>query len=332
MMDNVNFKPRLETKNRQSLENAPMDTPICFVIDPSSGCNFKCAFCPTGDPKLLREVGRVNTVMKMDVYKKIIDDCREFDGSFNTLKLYKEGEPLLNKNIVQMVDYAKKSGCFDRIFITTNGSLLTPELSDQLIEAGLDVLHVSLEGMSSKTYKSFAKVDIDFEELVKNITYYYNNRGNAELSVKVVAENLMEGEEAKYVDTFKNISDSYFIERISPVWPEFDVSDLGTMEQTVYGETISDKKVCPYLFYQFVVNADATVSACCVDWGRKLIIGDLVKQSVADVWNSEELKALRKTHLEFKRDSIDACKNCGQISHAAKDNLDEYAEDILSRL
>ena len=53
-------------------------------------------------------------------YKKIIDDCKGFPEKIKVLRLYKEGEPLVNKRLPEMIEYATKSGMFETIDFTTN--------------------------------------------------------------------------------------------------------------------------------------------------------------------------------------------------------------------
>ena len=134
------IKPRIDLENRTKLETViPLDVPFIINVDPTDKCNFQCKFCPTGDRELMGKTdGRNYGVMDFELYKKIIDDICEFEKPIKVLRLYKDGEPLLNKNFAKMVKYAKDSGCCDRVDTTTNASALTPAKSLEIIEAGLD--------------------------------------------------------------------------------------------------------------------------------------------------------------------------------------------------
>ena len=63
-------------------------------------CNFRCTFCPTGDYELLKSVSRPLGVMPYELFCKIIDDLKEFPEKLKSLRLYKDGEPFLNKNLI----------------------------------------------------------------------------------------------------------------------------------------------------------------------------------------------------------------------------------------
>ncbi len=62
----------LRCAKRQALEDiVPLPMPFLLFLEPTNQCNFKCKFCPTGNPDLLKEVGRKATSMSMELLKKI---------------------------------------------------------------------------------------------------------------------------------------------------------------------------------------------------------------------------------------------------------------------
>ena len=151
------IKPRIDLENRTKLETViPLNTPFIIFIDPSDKCNFRCKFCPTGNIELMKNTqGRNFGVIDFNLYKKIIDDLKDFENKIKVIRLYKDGEPLLNPNFPDMIKYAKDSGYVDRVDTTTNASLLNKDLSLKIINAGLDRINISIEGMNSKQYLDF---------------------------------------------------------------------------------------------------------------------------------------------------------------------------------
>jgi len=63
---------------------------------------------------------------------------------------------MINKDIPVMVKMAKDAEIAERVEIISNGSLLDKTMSDRLIEAGLDTLRISLQGLNSKNIKTYA--------------------------------------------------------------------------------------------------------------------------------------------------------------------------------
>ena len=114
------LEPRKNLAGRTPLETViPLSTPFVVFADPASSCNFKCTFCPTGHRDMIAETGRYQGVMKFEAVQKIIGDFADFDMPIKVLRMYRDGEPLLNKRFADMVTYAKKSGHVDYIETTT---------------------------------------------------------------------------------------------------------------------------------------------------------------------------------------------------------------------
>ena len=329
------IKPRIDLENRTKLETViPLETPFIIFIDPSDKCNFKCKFCPTGNIELMQNTsGRNFGSMDFNLYKKIIDDLKEFEGKVKVIRLYKDGEPLLNKHFAEMVEYAKKSDKVDRVDTTTNASLLNKELSLKIIDAGLDRINISIEGMNSKQYLDFSKANVNFEKLVENIAFFYEHRKQCEMIVKINGDIISEEQKQEFYNIFGEIADGINIESVMSCWPEFELDGINVnMERGIYGQEIKEVMVCPYVFYSMSINSTGIASACYLDWERKLIIGDVTKESVKTIWNSNEINDLRKLFLRKERKSHPICKNCGQLTHGMPDNIDEYAEELLKRI
>ncbi|KLI19242.1 radical SAM protein [Brachyspira hyodysenteriae] len=329
------IKPRIDLENRTKLETViPLETPFIIFIDPSDKCNFKCKFCPTGNIELMQNTsGRNFGSMDFNLYKKIIDDLQQFEGKVKVIRLYKDGEPLLNKHFAEMVEYAKKSDKVNRVDTTTNASLLNKDLSLQIINAGLDRINISIEGMNSQQYLDFSKANVNFEKLVENITFFYENRKQCEMIVKINGDIISEEQKQEFYNIFGEIADGVNIESVMSCWPEFELDGISVnMERGIYGQEIKEVMVCPYVFYSMSINSTGIASACYLDWERKLIIGDVNKESVKTIWNSNEMNNLRKLFLKKERKSHPICKNCGQLTHGMPDNIDDYADELLKRM
>jgi MoaA/NifB/PqqE/SkfB family radical SAM enzyme len=331
---NAKIKPRIDLENRTKLETViPLKTPFIIFIDPSDACNFGCKFCPTGDKELMRKIGRPSKVMDLELYKKIIDDICKFEKPIKVLRLYKDGEPLLNPKFVEMIKYAKEKKCAERIDTTTNASLLTPKKNIEMIDAGLDRINISIEGVNAQQYKDFSNYNIDFNKLVDNIRHLYENRKNCEIIIKIPGDTISEEDKKTFLETFGDIADGVFIEHTMSCWPEFELKDVEINKEVgIYGQEIKEVQVCPYVFYSFSVNSDGLASACFLDWSRKLIIGDAKTESIQEIWNGEKLKNLQKMFLKTERKQHPICKDCGQMSHGLPDDIDKFAEILLKKV
>ncbi len=327
---------KLNLKDRVALQDViPISTPYLLYLDPSSACNFQCKFCPSGHSNLVKGANYKRSILDFNLFKKIIDSLAEFDEPIKVMRMNKIGEPLLNKDIVKMIKYAKDSGYVKYIDFATNGSLFEQSLMADLVSVGLDRLNISIEGVDSAQYKNTCNVQIDFDDLVDKIKWLYAHRQNCEITIKIPKNYLSNHDEEKFYKLFGDCCDKIFVENLSAIWPEFDMQEyagIQTAEESQYGQELKAKDVCTFIFYSMAINADGTVSACCPDWAQKLKVGDTKTQSLKEIWNSTEFNNLRLQHLKSQRTLNTVCNACGHIKYCQVDDIDLYKDKLLNKL
>jgi len=319
-------------------EVVPLETPFTVKIDPTNMCNFRCRFCPTGHPDIIRKSGRPSGKMDFSLFKKIIDDLKDFDQKIKKLNLYKDGEPLLNKKLPKFVAYAKKSNVAKVVSTTTNAALLNKETALQLLEAGLDHIRISIEHVNSSGYKSITQNFSDYTKILKNVEYLYNLKRKRKMpltvNVKLLDTGFSEHEVQKFYDDFQDISDLINIEALQGLnnMGDFDFrlgkrSDVGTDGFTKLKKS---RKACPQPFYIMAINFDGQVSPCAVDWNWSLIVGDAKKHHMKDIWQGVPLHELRVAHLKGLRSTIPSCANCQAIEGDREcGDLDDISEELV---
>lgn len=323
-------------KERTALETViPLSTPFILYLDPSSVCNLQCSFCPCGraHEDLWTEEKRNSVgIMDFELYKKIIDDCKGFPEKIKVLRLYKEGEPLVNPHFAEMVEYANNSGLFLGIDTTTNGTLLNPEMNRKLVKAGLSRINISVEALSGDEYERICGKRIDFDKFRDNIRDLYENKGDCHIFIKTITEINDEEDSQKLKDKFYSlfgdICDEIAFEHIAPCWPGFD-KELYSTEFGVYGNKIQECVVCPRLFYILTINSDGAATRCIVDWNRQMTIGDVHENTVPELWKM--MDEARIEHLKGNRRKMVGCADCLEIETAAIDNIDVFREELLKK-
>ena len=320
-------------KNRIDLsKHIPLDTPLPVFIDASSVCNFHCNFCPHGDEKAIKAMPQ--TVMKKELALKCIDDLKRFSKRIKRISFSAGGEPLVNRDLPEMVAYAKYCDVSDCLGITTNGSLLTPDTAEKLVAAGLSHFDISIYGLNSEKYKEFSHSEIAYECIVENVKYLYSIKGNANVVVKIsdAVCNTEEDVEGFY-NTFSNISDKVCVEHAVSFWHDLDLTGIAEDDgKDIYGNEIRRKEVCPVPFFSLAVQANGIVTACCIDWKQQLIMGDAKEESLYDIWNGKKYNTLYKTLLKNGIKGNTVCRKCRYHELVAMDNIDFAREEILRRL
>ena len=306
----------------------PLSTPFSLLIDPSNGCNFRCVFCPTGEPELLKEIGRPRGAMKFDLFRKIVDDLAAFDAPLKSVHLYKDGEPLVNPRVDHMVHLLKARGLARHVEMTSNGSLLTRERADALLDAGLDAMRVSVYGASDAMYKRVTRKFDSFQTVVDNVAYLHRRKTELgrdfHLHCKIINVELTAEERQTFIDTFGPISDSIFVH---PLHGQALAEESGFA-----AAPDTARKVCSEPFLKLVINFNGEVSVCCADWRMATIVGNVAEEPLIDIWNGERLRAFRLTHLEGRRDELSACRDCSYVQTLPADNnLDPFAAELIAK-
>ncbi|MBU2652438.1 MAG: SPASM domain-containing protein [Bacteroidetes bacterium] len=319
----------------------PLETPYSIVVDPSNLCNFRCAFCPTGDSGLLKKIGRPKGNMPLSLFQKIIDDISGFRDSLKALWLVKDGEPLMNPDFGRMIRYAKESGIADVIKTTTNASLLDGERGIELIESGLDHVRISVEQITDDGYRRVTRNYSDYGRIRRNVTMLFNEkikrRSRLTVHVKILDIDLTDTEKEKFIHDFKDISDSLNIETLMG-WSRSEVKDFTLGKAVEYGMSSAvplkrDRKICPEPFKTLSVNFNGAVSVCCVDWSFGTVVGDVTKEKIGDIWNGPRLHEFRMKHLQGDRRTISSCANCQYLQGIpAESDIDDFAESVRETL
>ncbi len=331
--------PRIDIHDRIELKNAlPLRTPYVIYIDPCDTCNFRCKFCPSGNLELMKSInGRGHGPMNFDLYKNIIDSLEEFPDPIRVIRLYKEGEPLLNTRFADMVRYAKQSGYCLRVDTTTNASLLTPERSLEIIDAGLDRINISIEGINAEQYQDFSRYKIDYETFIENIAFFYRHKKQCEMNIKINGDILTPEQEELFYNTFGNITDGISVERTIEYWPKYNEMQVDFDEEvSLLGGKSREVLVCPYVFYEMCINSNGTYSLCRFDWNHAMILGkDLTcNPTPKRIWDSINLWNFQQGFLKKQRKMLTvlSCPKCGILKQGVPEDLDEFAEEILDNM
>ncbi|MBN1824450.1 MAG: radical SAM protein [Endomicrobiales bacterium] len=303
-------------KREKLADRIPLDTPFVVQIFPVYACNFKCGYCIFSIEKSKRHFISDTTSMDIELYKKSIDEMAGFKEKIKVLRIVGKGEPLLHKNIVQMVEYAVSKGVANKVEILTNAALLTPEMSDSLISAGLNRLVVSVQGTSKEKYRKVCGVEIDFEKFIENIKYFYERKKGTEVYVKIVDTALENKEdEKKFYDIYGDICDTMAVEYTVPIHAGIEYgSDVKEKKVTQFGMPVSEVSVCPQPFFTMQINPDGKVVPC-YSFEYPRIIGDVNKQSAREIWNGAEFVKFRKDMLDGIKKAGKTCENCEIIKY-----------------
>jgi len=329
------IKPFTGVDDRLKLSQViPLDTPFTLNIYPSNACNFKCVYCVQSlDQNILAsKYNFKRDTMSLNIFKTIIIQAKMFPNKIKLVSFIGQGEPLLNLNLTEMVGITKEANIADRVDIVTNASLLTHQKSDELIKAGLDVLRISIQGINSEKYKSVSQVNINFEEFISNIEYFYKkSRNKCKLYVKTMDASLDKGQNDLFYRIFGKITDRMFIEQIKPVYDgvNYDRYKISLITDR-RGFKHEKRYVCPQPFYLLSIWPNGDVIPCSAIH-RVNCLGNVNTKYLLNMWNSKSLRTFQIMQLNKLRNKHNQCGVCYAPDDCAhpEDILDEDAESLL---
>lgn len=312
-------------------EKLPLKTPFSVDYFLVNACNLRCVFCgnsSSGEEYKFHE----RRILVFSLFKKSIDDMKKFPDRIKTIHFMGYGEPLLHKNVADMVAYAVSSNVAEKIDIITNGTLLSNKISDNLIAAKFNWLRISVNGLSSDEYKSNCNANIDFKKFVDNIAYFYNNRGSTKVYIKIL-DYMVATEKRKrmFYDIFESICDALSVEHLGDYVEGVDFQKISgdITDLSLRGLKKCDPKVCPMPFYMIRINPDGNCTPC-HEPRLKVSLGNISKSSLPDIWNGMKFNRFRYAMLDGANNMSGVCKICRGYIHSAspEDILDNDADRL----
>lgn len=335
----ANIKPGYDNKRHILKDVVLLDTPYTLFISPSQLCNFKCDYCAHSLPTEKKKAGGLVTKhMSNSLFEKILEQTKKFPNKFKRILLTGLGEPMMNPNIVNMVKELQIANVSENLEIFTNGSYLTKENTDGLINAGLTKLRISIQGTDEQQYKKNCGININFDKLVEDIAYFYKkSRDKCTLYIKIIDEELKdENDKKKFFSIFGSICDEIYVENLVRAQPMMgDYDNTITIGKTFYGEVAEKREVCPYIFYTLQIDSEGNCFPCPpLSLPKNFSIGNVEKEELIEIWNGKIHKELMLSHLRMDGSKCDLCKKC--ISYLCftpkEDNLDNDAEQIIQKI
>jgi len=266
----LNFKKKSIQDRLQYINSTKIPLPSEVEISESGMCNRKCSFCPRSDP----DYPDVNEFISEKLHKKLCDELSELN--YSGLIIYSGFvEPMLDKNIYKLIEYAKSKNPKARIEIVSNGDVLNAERLLKIYDHGLDRMLISLYDGEEQYFK-FKKLGEDL-----NLNDY-----------QYVLRKRYLPEEQDFGITLSNRGGM-----------------LKNAEYKIAPQKEKIKQKCFYPSYKFFLDYNGDVLMCSHDWGKKNILGNLNNQSFKDIWLSDKYMEARKKLNNSDR-SISPCNVC----------------------
>ena len=309
----IDYRTRWES-SIEAKSNNDCKGPIHVDLELMNSCNYRCSFCPYSVDRELRPVGFNSNseliTMPLEKAKRILDQCKEMGAS--AVEFGYNTEPLLYPDIIELIEYARDIDYID-IRLATNGSLLTEEISKKLILAGLTQLQVSIDAVNTETYKAARNSSL-YKRVTSNIQRFGELRNELDETLPVLRVSyVLTPQNRKYADVFqeqwKNIAD---IIAFQDLFVYENVNDTEASDQNFKDNS---QENCYMPKVRLSIKSDGTVHPCCTVPGMALDVGNAFEQSISEIWNSRDFRAIRELHILNNWNKHKICSDCMNNCH-----------------
>ena len=288
--------------------------PTFIAIEPANYCMLHCPQCPVG---MRTKAPKARSLIPEAIWIQALNEAAPFA---HTVIFHFQGEPLLHPDLPKMIRYAHHLKLFT--MLSTNAQLLTPAAAEALVDAGLDYIIVSIDGLTEPTYSHY-RVGGSLEKALagmRALAAYKKHKGYGpviEMQCLYLKSNQHEW------PLFREKYRSFGADKISMKTAQFydfehghpdmpDDSRYSRYKRNPDGTYSLKKKLnnhCYRLWSGCVLTTDGTILPCCFDKDHRFSLGNIGSNSLAEIMHGEAAQCFRK-QVTRNRISIKMCNNC----------------------
>jgi radical SAM protein with 4Fe4S-binding SPASM domain len=310
--------------------SSPVNYPLSAMVEVVRACNLACPLCPVGNGTASHHQN-----MSVDVFTDLI---RKIAPTVFHLELYNYGEPLLHRQIAELVSAAKRNH-IEWVEMTTNGTIMREGVAEGLVSAGLDMIRFAVDGASQETYERY-RVGGVLESVWQNIARLLEvrnklGRAKPQVEAQFIVNRFNEhevhafqerarsyGVDALKIKTFNALmSGKEFSEQGRAFLPKDSAQSRYANYDSLQFRDRYKLANCEWPWQRLVVNADGSIVPCCYDYNSCHSLGDFGDKS-EHWWETERRTSFRQT-LRSDPMSIDMCSICP----VGIPNLDVHPEE-----
>jgi len=267
------------------------ELPIFSIIEFNlyGTCNRNCSFCPVSDPISYE---KKHEGISIELFEKVMNDLSvlQYQGKI-LFSAY--SEPMLHKEINLLIAIAKQKLPLSRVEIVSNGDLITTTKLQQLFDAGLDTISISM---------------YDGDHQIEHFNAMKNELGLNDTQVVLRRRYYKDGNYGITISNRSGLINSNTFR---------DQNELAI-------STLPLKEKCYYPFYMILVDYSGDVMLCPHDWSRKLSFGNVNEKSIWEIWEGKALNAIRHKLSNNDRNFF-PCSKCDVLGTLmGEDSFDSW--------
>jgi len=272
--------------------------PLAVSLELINRCNLNCIMCFKPHHK------KPKAELSLKTIEKILAECKE--NKLPSMILGLGSETLIYKDVLQVLDMVRQANIQD-VFFGTNGVLLNDEIIKLIIKNKISRVEISIDAATAEIYNKVRRVPVfnQVEANVKKLVEYKKKLSSPLPIIRLcfVVMDINKHESEQFIEKWQNQVDYIDFQRFIDHSYVDKLKKLDTAEE----KGIKDA-FCSYPFYSLNIWANGDVSPCCTYYGKDLVLGNIHQQSLKELWQSQQIKTIRKQIVDKRFNLI--CKNC----------------------
>lgn len=290
---------RTEWLARQERDLEPL--PRIDQVELTNACPFTCRFCPRGRGQMQRRVGHLDLGLLRDLVAQVrhLPQRKPFG-------LHHFGDPLLHPDPVGAVRVVREAGLEPEL--SFNPILLTPRVASGLLDAGVGVIIVSLDGLDTPTLHAIrGEAAGDFARVAQNVEMLIDlvsaRQQRPTVMVSMVATTLNRHQWTTLFERYSRPGKEWLVPvvRLLEDFGDPGIAPLGVRRL---------RQLCGVPYRTVSILWDGTVVPCCHDHDGATVLGNAREQSLEDLWRSERVAEFRKRFREARFSPEEPCSRC----------------------
>ena len=275
-------------------------SPLVVSVEPANICQLKCPECPVGRGEGRKVIGE--RTMPREVWERVLSEVAR---TAHTIQFYFQGEPLLNKDLPQMIQEAHDAGLYT--IVSTNAQAMTPELATALVASGLDRIIVSMDGLSDASYNAY-RIGGSLDKCKQALRWLHQSKiENRESKIVIELQCLRLKSNEHEWSELKRVYKSLGADKLTlktaqlydyanghplmPSDPKYSRYILGT-DGLYHRRPL--RKGCFRVWSGCVITTTGEVLPCCYDKAHAFSYGNIMTAPLKDLFCSPQAQAFRK--------------------------------------
>lgn len=286
--------------------------PVVFNIESTNACNMSCPFCPR-----TTQMTRPVKTMSRDVFARVAEQLdphpaglwqkwceyaakrygvpqdEQSENAFflyviaQAVTLHGYGDPMLDPHISDYVGMLTARGV--PTYFSCNPANIQLWRTQNVMDAGLGWLKYSIDSIKDPA-RGIDQFDRDF----RNIMNVLDEKAKAGYKTKIVVTMIDLGrpeqalEYEGLIKAFEGTGVYLYSKSLDQAW----------MQGSEPPKSIHWREPCQMPWSSMTIKSDGKAASCQEDFNNEIILGDVMEQSLEEIWNGEAYRLLRRAHLQ----------------------------------